>query len=84
MTLFLEEAAKYLGLHPATLQERAKRGKIPGASKPGKRWVFRQSGLDAYLDQHSPCRSTALETYGISTSNRHEDGLEGIPRTYKV
>ena len=35
-TLYLPDAAKFLGLHPHTVQERAKAGIIP-ASKPGRR-----------------------------------------------
>ena len=55
MTLKLEQAADYLCLHPETVRERAKSGIIP-ASKPGRRWVFLQHELEAYLKQ---CRSTA-------------------------
>ena len=45
MTLNLTEAAAFLHLHPNTVQERAKRGIIPGAAKPGKCWVFLEDGL---------------------------------------
>lgn len=38
-SLNLEDAAAFVGLHPNTLQARAKAGEIPGA-KPGKEWRF--------------------------------------------
>lgn len=38
-TMNLESAAEFLGLHPDTLQARAKSGQIPGA-KIGKEWRF--------------------------------------------
>ena len=71
MTLRIKDAAAYVGLHPKTLQERAKAGLIPEACKPGKRWVFTQSGLEAYLASlapHKPCHSTSAGTPGTSTS----------------
>ena len=77
-TLFLTEAARYVGLHEMTLAERARAGKIPGASKPGKRWIFRQEGLDAYLNQHSPCPFTGEETGGGSTYPRTQAELESL------
>ena len=65
MTFKLEQAADYLCLHPETVRERAKSGIIP-ASKPGRRWVFLQHELEAYLKQ---CRCTAGGTLGGSTSS---------------
>ncbi|MFC1772403.1 helix-turn-helix domain-containing protein [Pseudomonadota bacterium] len=47
-TLDLKAAAAFLHMSPATLRQRAKTGMIPGA-KPGKRWVFIESDLVAYL-----------------------------------
>jgi excisionase family DNA binding protein len=48
-SLRLEEvAAKMLGMHPDTLKKKAQRGEIP-AFKPGKRWWFRASLLDAWV-----------------------------------
>jgi hypothetical protein len=38
-TLNLELAAALLLVHPITLQQMAKAGKVPGA-KIGRRWVF--------------------------------------------
>lgn len=77
-TLLLEDAAKRVGLHPVTLAQRAKAGKIPGASKPGKRWVFLTAGLDAYLKAHSPCPYTGEEASGGSSSPRTAEELESL------
>lgn len=46
-TLSLEEAAAYLGMAPSTLRKRAAAGNVPGA-KPGRRWMFRVSEIEAY------------------------------------
>jgi excisionase family DNA binding protein len=48
-TLLIKPAAKYLGIHPDTLQQRAAAGIVRGC-KPGKCWVFKKTDLDAYLD----------------------------------
>jgi excisionase family DNA binding protein len=77
-TLYLPEAARYVGLHEMTLMERARAGKIPGAAKPGKRWIFRREGLDAYLNQHSPCPFTGEDSGGGSTSPRTQAELESL------
>jgi len=47
-TLTLQEAAKLLKLHPVTLQEKSRAGKIPGA-KIGKRWVFVEVDLIEHI-----------------------------------
>jgi len=47
-TLNLEETAQFLKLHPEEVRRRAKTGIIPGA-KLGKRWVFIEDDLAAYL-----------------------------------
>jgi GH24 family phage-related lysozyme (muramidase) len=86
MTLTLEQAADFLKLHPATLRERAKAGKIPGAAKPGKCWVFLQSGLEAYINNLSPCRSTASAASTTSTWTPRAGGLDdllGLPTRRK-
>jgi excisionase family DNA binding protein len=77
-TFYLEEAARYVGLHEMTLLTRARAGKIPGAAKPGKRWIFRREGLDAYLNQHSPCPYTVEPDGGGSTSPRTQAELESL------
>lgn len=74
----LKAAAEYVGLHPETLLERARAGKIPGASKPGKCWVFQEAGLVAYLNQHSPCPYTVEENGGGSTYPRTRAELESL------
>jgi hypothetical protein len=82
VTLDLRQAADFLKMHWQTLQERARAGKIPGASKPGKRWVFQEAGLIDYLNQHSPCPYIASEKSGTSTSPRNGaefDALLGLP-----
>jgi excisionase family DNA binding protein len=82
ITYTLTQAAEYLHLHPVTLQKRAKAGKIPLASKPGRGWVFRQEGLEAYLDQFSPCPSSGKAVYGTSISPRGKAAFEellGLP-----
>lgn len=47
-TLNLNEAAQFLKLHPEEVRRRAKTGIIPGV-KLGKRWVFIEDDLAAYL-----------------------------------
>ena len=78
MTLLLEAAAKHLGLHPVTLAGLARAGKIPGASKPGKRWVFPIAGLDAYLNAYSTCPFTGEEGSGGLNYPRTADELESL------
>lgn len=56
-TLGIKEASQYLLLHEQTLLARARAGRIPGAAKPGKRWVFLEEGLREYLLSLSPYRS---------------------------
>lgn len=77
-TLLLPDAAKFLGLHPNTVQERAKRGMIPGAAKPGKRWVFLEDGLREYIHSLSPCRSTGSVKRGMSILPRQEADLDAV------
>ena len=52
-TLTLKEAANFLHMAPATLREKAASGTIP-AAKPGKRWVFLESELVAFLKAGYP------------------------------
>jgi len=47
-TLNLDEAAQFLKLHPEEVRRRAKAGIIPGV-KLGKRWVFIEDDLAAYM-----------------------------------
>ena len=43
-----EEGAKFLGIHPKTLQKMARKGEIPGY-RIGTLWKFRISQLDEWL-----------------------------------
>src|SRR4051794_17756578 len=47
-TLTLDQAAAFLKMHPEEVRTRAKRGVLP-ASKPGRRWVFIDEDLAAFL-----------------------------------
>jgi len=82
VNLTLKEAANWLKVHEQTLLERARAGKIPGAAKPGKCWVFPKSGLQAYLNSISPCPYTEGVEYGGSKSTRIKvdiGSLLGLP-----
>lgn len=52
-SLDLKEAAEFLGLHPSTLQARARGGVIPGA-KVGRAWRFLDADLVDYLRAQYP------------------------------
>src|SRR5581483_57178 len=47
-TLGLVDAAEFLRMHPEEVRRRARMGQLPGA-KAGKRWVFIEDDLAAYL-----------------------------------
>ena len=49
-TLDLHEAAQFLRMSPAVLRLHARQGRVK-AAKPGKRWVFLEDDLAAYLRQ---------------------------------
>ncbi len=57
--LSLEQAAKLLGMHPDTLKKKAQRRTIP-ALKIGKRWRFRASLLDAWVQSKLLSRSAPI------------------------
>jgi len=78
MTLDLQQAADFLKMHPVTLAERARAGKIPGAAKPGKRWAFPMEGLRAYLNAKSTCPFTDEAGLGGSNSPRTAEELENL------
>ena len=44
----VEEGARLLGLHPKTVQQMARNGRIPGI-RVGKFWRFRKSEIDRSL-----------------------------------
>ena len=47
--LDVEQAAQLLRLHPKTLQKWAREQRIP-AVRYGKRWLFRESELDSWVE----------------------------------
>ena len=59
-TLTLIEAGAFLKMHPEEVRSRAKRGLIPGA-KAGRRWVFVEADLVAYLRSLYPPARQALQ-----------------------
>jgi len=63
-TFNLDEAAKYLKIHPRTLQSRAKQGTIPG-SRIGRRWVFLEADLADYIRKSYPDRGERLQGFQI-------------------
>jgi len=86
-TFDLEQAARFLKLHPEELRRRAKAGSAP-AAKVGKCWVFLKCDLADYLRSFyaSPrqalrvtsgkenllCHSKNVVTHGTLTSLRHQ------------
>src|ERR1700739_1800796 len=83
-TLNLEEAAAFLRLHPSTLMQRVHEGALP-AAKPGRRWVFLQSDLEAYLRrlQGGPCRYTSGAASGGCISSIRDAELDALLATGK-
>lgn len=81
----LQQAAQFLKLHPVTLLERARAGTVPGA-KVGKRWVFLEEDLAAYVRAQYGGRGQRLQGDSKgkpgchSTSGRaHHIGGSGSP-----
>ena len=66
-TLDLHEAARLLHMSPAVLRLHARQGRLK-AAKPGKRWVFLEDDLAAYLGQLYAGRRQAP----LSGSNREK------------
>lgn len=66
-TLDLPEAAAFLRMSPAVLRRHACEGRLK-AAKPGKRWVFLEDDLAAYLGQLYAGRRQAP----LSGSNREK------------
>ena len=63
-TFNLNEAAKYLKIHPHTLQSRAKQGLIPGC-RIGRRWVFLEADLADYIRKSYPDTMDRLQGFQI-------------------
>ncbi len=61
-TFNLDEAAKYLKVHPNTLQSRAKQGIIPGC-RIGRRWVFLEADLADYIRKSYPAIGERLQGF---------------------
>lgn len=59
-TFTLDDAAKFLAMHPHTLEAMARDGRVIGY-KPAKRWVFLESDLLEFLRS---CRYQKEETSG--------------------
>ena len=66
-TLDLHEAAQFLRMSPAVLRLHARQGRVK-AAKPGKRWVFLDADLAAYLGELYALRRQAP----LSGSNPEE------------
>ena len=58
VTVGLTEAAKFLRVSEATVQELAKAGELPGA-KIGREWVFLPDVLDQYLREQIEVQTRA-------------------------
>ena len=56
-TLNLEEAARFLKVHPETVSRLAKTGQLPGA-KIGHAWVFPEEDLLEYLREQIQVQQT--------------------------
>jgi len=90
-TLDLKQAAAFLKMHAEEVRRRARMGQMPGA-KAGKRWVFIEDDLVAYLrsryssprqalvgDRSDQCQSTNAERCGGFVSpHRAASLLDGL------
>ncbi len=66
--LNLEEAAKVLGMHWKTLEGMARNRKVP-ALKVGKRWRFRLSSLNTWLENE--LNSTTTSHAALTGEEQH-------------
>lgn len=69
-TLNLEEAAKFLNMHPVSVQMKARAGEIPGA-KPGKCWTFVKADLVTYLRSLYAAKWRTLQGDNMEISSCH-------------
>jgi len=53
-----DEVGKLLGLHPKTVQQMARSGRMPGI-RVGKFWRFRKSQIDRWLHSEVNCAGYA-------------------------
>ncbi len=81
----IKEAAEALGIHPNTLQERAKAGLIPGA-KIGKEWRFIDADIADFMRAQYPANkqewrepsrtASALKSRVARPRSKENQGLE--------
>jgi len=70
-TFALTEAAEFLKMHPEEVRRRARMGQLPGA-KAGKRWVFIEDDLAAYLRAlYAPSRQALRVTLRKEVADCH-------------
>jgi excisionase family DNA binding protein len=81
----IKEAAEALGIHPNTLQERAKAGLIPGA-KIGKEWRFIDADIADFMRAQYPSNLPAtpqpvqkVRKATVKTGTSFEEALN-LPR----
>jgi excisionase family DNA binding protein len=66
--LDLHEAASILGMHWKTLESKARHKEVP-AFKVGKRWRFRLSSLDSWLE--SGLKSNTTDRAAVTRQEQH-------------
>src|SRR5688572_30086592 len=75
-SLDLKEAAQFLKMHPEEVRRRARSGYLPGA-KAGKRWVFLEDDLVAYLRSlYAPLRQALRVTLRKEVGDCHSTNAE--------
>jgi excisionase family DNA binding protein len=83
-TYDVQEAAAFLRMSPAVLRVHAREGRLK-AAKPGKRWVFLEEDLAAYLRQlyarrrQAPLSGSNLEESKWESSNAVMSGGSTSP-----
>ena len=55
----VEEVVDFLGLTRSTVTRMAAAGRIPGAFKPARRWLFRRDAFEAWVEENDPGRMGA-------------------------
>lgn len=72
-TFNLVEAAEFVKMHPQTLEQKARAGEAPGA-KMGKRWVFIDEDLAAwirasYSNGEKECHSASVKAVASGSAS---------------
>jgi excisionase family DNA binding protein len=75
-SLTLPQAAAFLKIHPVTLQAKVRQGILPGA-KVGRRWVFLEDDLAAYVRSKYPANRQALQGDGKEVPKCHSTDGKG-------